>query len=575
MKQFSSKNAKIIQLIGILGLIILPLALHGNRYMPSVLNDEIGYLANAAYFGGSNWSGILSGIPYYSYGYSLIISPLYAFLSDGQLIYVILLLLNGVFGAVNFVLSCKIAKALYPDEKEVFLVVACFVSGFSGSAIIFSQFAWAESLLFMWMTAIVWIIVCILKKPTYLRCTILAIFTLYIYMIHQRTVAVVIAVSILMIVLTFNKKINWKHLLIYSLVLLVCLTIHVYFKENLRGAIWSQVSTSSANDYSGQFSKIKYILSVNGIKDFILSVFGKIYALVISYGLFPAIAVCYLYQRLRYIVVNKKKDICDADIILAFLCIASLLSVGVASVFFITPERPDQIVYTRYSDYIFSVMPMICLMIMRKEKIIKSNWSKKIILSTGILACLVLLQAKMIDETKFISIQSPVLSLFSGEMTSIGVVSIFLSVIFVGLYSFYCRKKVFQVVSLILIGVVSFYTGVTVIDNFRQTNVVTEQMENDLEDFSEKLKRINFSDQNVYLLRKDGDSFMAYYYGGILQAQNPELQFVYRDTLNEINDAYVITWNKGEIGKIEGQERLYWNQYLTLYEYKSNKKLNA
>ena len=64
--------------------------------LPSILNDEFGYWANAAHIFGYDWSGVVSMSPYYSYGYSLFLFPLFL-LKDPSLSYQCGLLLNVIF----------------------------------------------------------------------------------------------------------------------------------------------------------------------------------------------------------------------------------------------------------------------------------------------------------------------------------------------------------------------------------------------------------------------------------------------------------------------------------------------
>ena len=41
------------------------------------LADEAGYLCNAAYLSGTDWSDVATTIPYYGYGYSIVLIPLF------------------------------------------------------------------------------------------------------------------------------------------------------------------------------------------------------------------------------------------------------------------------------------------------------------------------------------------------------------------------------------------------------------------------------------------------------------------------------------------------------------------
>ena len=48
-----------------------------NIYTVWQIGDEAGYLMNAAFFSGHDWSGIYEVIPYYGYGYSLLLIPFF------------------------------------------------------------------------------------------------------------------------------------------------------------------------------------------------------------------------------------------------------------------------------------------------------------------------------------------------------------------------------------------------------------------------------------------------------------------------------------------------------------------
>ena len=79
-----------------------------DSFMPYILNDEIGYWSNAAFFSGYDWSSIANSIGYYSYGYSIILAPVLYFTKNPMLSYQIAIILNGVFLACGFLGLCKI-----------------------------------------------------------------------------------------------------------------------------------------------------------------------------------------------------------------------------------------------------------------------------------------------------------------------------------------------------------------------------------------------------------------------------------------------------------------------------------
>ena len=66
-------------LIGVLLVSILAAVLWRIRSLDGIyiIGDEFGYWADAAFFAGKNWSEVGSMNPYYSFGYSLILAPLF------------------------------------------------------------------------------------------------------------------------------------------------------------------------------------------------------------------------------------------------------------------------------------------------------------------------------------------------------------------------------------------------------------------------------------------------------------------------------------------------------------------
>ena len=47
------------------------------------LADEAGYLSNTAYFLGHDWEDVRATMPYYAYGYSVFLIPVYLFTNTG------------------------------------------------------------------------------------------------------------------------------------------------------------------------------------------------------------------------------------------------------------------------------------------------------------------------------------------------------------------------------------------------------------------------------------------------------------------------------------------------------------
>ena len=94
--------------------------------LPSILNDEFGYWANAAHIFGYDWSGVVSMSPYYSYGYSLFLFPLFL-LKDPSLSYQCGLLLNVIFYIVSYLISFRCCIMVSKRMPKSLSAILCLI----------------------------------------------------------------------------------------------------------------------------------------------------------------------------------------------------------------------------------------------------------------------------------------------------------------------------------------------------------------------------------------------------------------------------------------------------------------
>src|SRR5215217_4383229 len=80
-------------LLGIAALLVVRAALSAVRSGPVLVADEIGYLTNARALGGGI-AGQMATAPFYRGGYSLLLAPVVAAVSDPRLAYHLVLLVN-------------------------------------------------------------------------------------------------------------------------------------------------------------------------------------------------------------------------------------------------------------------------------------------------------------------------------------------------------------------------------------------------------------------------------------------------------------------------------------------------
>ena len=257
-----------------------------------VLDDEFGYFSNAAYFAGLDWSSAVNHIAYYSYGYSLLLTPLFWIFDTSAVIYKAAIVLNVLLIGGCYCIAKLTAKKLAPALSGRLLNVVCFVVCLYPSYIAMSKIAHTETLQYFLFWLITYTVLSVSEKPKVWKTALLALAAVYMYSVHQRSLGTFIAVVIVIIVMFFKRRINWKHLISFAGVIAVCYIAHTLIKgeliENMRGSS----AASTTNDFGYMTSRLGYILSLPGIKNLLKRTSGQLYYLTAAsliFGLLPSI----------------------------------------------------------------------------------------------------------------------------------------------------------------------------------------------------------------------------------------------------------------------------------------------
>ena len=324
-----------------------------------VLHDEFGYWYNAAHFAGYDWTGIEGISAYYSYGYSLLLAPLFHIFNSSITIYRVAVALNIVLLILSFLISCRCAFQLFPDISKKVLVFFCLLSSFYGGYIFDVNITWAEPLLLF----VFWLLVLTLINYFDTRSLPLLILSItesiYLYTIHQRTLGVVIALFLVLFFhfLISSDRTHKKYIFLILIVFLIFFACVTAIKGNLMSSIWTPsftTSSSGINDYSGQFDKIIAFFTSG---DFFISVvngfFSKFFYLFCASGLLILWGIYFILHKIYHSGLKNS----PSQMIYIF-CILSVLALeGISALFFNTSPRLDTVLYGRYAE--FAAAPLI------------------------------------------------------------------------------------------------------------------------------------------------------------------------------------------------------------------------
>lgn len=320
-----------------------------------VLNDEFGYWASAAKFAGYDWSSAASTVNYYSYGYSLLLFPLFAVFKDPAMLYKAALVMNAAMMSGCVFLAKGTAKNIAKDVSGFRLNIISLAVCLFPACIVHTRLAWTESLLFLMFWLVVYFTVLTIKKPGFIKCAALAVICIYTYMCHQRMLGIVVAVVVTMAALLIAKRMRFWHFICFAGVIAVCIAVHTVLKNNVVNSVWQGAKGSGGTDYSSQFGKLDYVLSVAGLKILAKRSIGQIYYLCASTllaGLMGFIeAVCRGCSVLR-----KKRRMEDSEgknYFYMFLLLAVIATCAISFYFVVADGgRTDHLMYGRYVEVI-------------------------------------------------------------------------------------------------------------------------------------------------------------------------------------------------------------------------------
>lgn len=287
------------------------------QYAPIILMDEFGYWGNAAFFSGRDWSSINQFNSYYSYGYSLILSILIRIFASTGLLYKTAILLNAVFLCITLLLLIQIGKFLFPTISRLWIIVYSFITVFYPSYFANMHIAWDETLLVLNYVLCLYFLTRILAKDSYLNIILFTLTLILCYVTHQRGLGVLFFGCITLLLLWWNKNINWKKIICFAISLLLLFCLHKYIKTTILNDVFLSATNASAvvNDYGSIWGHILTWFNLAGAKKLLVSIIGKTYYLLIgSCGLFGLAVYYMLCSESNWIQKLKSKKLSNKQI---------------------------------------------------------------------------------------------------------------------------------------------------------------------------------------------------------------------------------------------------------------------
>ncbi len=343
------KNSKILKniyvLVSILIVICVNTFVQSENNMPITV-DEIGYLSYPATIAGYKWNEAFNYIPYYGFGYGLLLLPLFLFCRTIEQIYIGVKIFNYILVAIIFLFIKLFGEKICENENSdslIYSLLCCVIP----SILVFKNYALSELIII----AVYFIVIFALDKyiktgevKYKLLCLILNI---YLLSIHLRTVGVVITSLVIFLFYDIKHgKVHNKNNKPFKTIIIVIIIISIFLLTNYLTKLSGIGNVNDINSISGQIKRIQSLFHPNELKNFILLMISKIWTYLTSYMGFILIGIGKLFYDILKNANDNKIPYMHIYLLVSFVLEFSINCIAMSGV-----GRLDMIFYTRYSEF--------------------------------------------------------------------------------------------------------------------------------------------------------------------------------------------------------------------------------
>lgn len=343
----------------------------GSTYGFSIFPDEFAYWSYAARFAGYDWSDVNALAPYYSYGYSLILIPIFTFCRDAVMAYRIAVSINFLLLFLALIALAGIVRRMVPDKKMPIALFSVLTVLFPCN-LFYTQMTLTEILIFALYIAAGSVLYHYLENNRLSTLILLMLILIYLYTVHMRTVGVLLAAMIVVTMhILFRGNRRW-HILAALGVTLLLFAVADFLKQMAFVYVYAGINQELAafNDYGGQMEKVRYILSLEGFYDLLISLAGKVlYLGLATWGLFYWGVYGLVRQALALLRNIKKRVSAEPQQFFAvFVLLTVAAQIVIATIYLLTLGEIGDYTYGRYSEMVIPFVMVWGFVVLWKER---------------------------------------------------------------------------------------------------------------------------------------------------------------------------------------------------------------
>ena len=371
----------------------------GSIYGFSIFPDEFAYWSYAARINGYDWSAVTSLAPYYSYGYSLILIPIFALFKNAVTAYRVAVSINFIFLYIGFAALVRTMRSMVSDKKIPIIL-------FSALAILLPC-----NLFYTQMTLTEVFLVCLyitagallfhyLESDRLSTLFLLMLTLMYLYTVHMRTVGVLLSAIMVLVFHILSRKERRWHILVALGTLLVLLVLADMLKQYAYLSVYGGINRElvADNDYSGQLAKIQYIFTSQGFYDFVIHILGKVlYLGLATWGVF----YWGVYVLIRHVgkmlqSIKRHATVTSQQMFALFVLLSVILQIVISTIYLLTLGEISDYTYGRYNEMVIPFVMALGLVTLWKERA-KTIWAATVALAVAQMVVTFLVVRQIMD----------------------------------------------------------------------------------------------------------------------------------------------------------------------------------
>lgn len=378
-KNFST-NEKILFFIGFFLIVFAALIYIDKLNGPIIQPDELGYWSHVANILGLSWKNSTHG--WYSYGYSLLLIPVFWISQNMYFMYKLAIIENVILLILNYILGIKIIFELDDKIKNSVAIGISIISSCYSAYFFQCHIAWSEMFCYSFFMLTLYMCLKFLKTKNLLDTFLFSFCIGFIYIIHNRTIAIFIASLLLFLLMLINRSIKIKHFIIFIFVFGGIFILNYFIKIELSQIMWNIPNAFTNNSFFSEAHKLNLFCSFSGLFTLLNSFLGKFWYLQISTLGFVLFGLIYILKKI-YINI-KERNMDNSFFFYVFLLLSVLGTLAINSIVMSDIQLSgknriliEPVFYGRYSDMITGIL-IICGLLYLNYNLKKENFYKYI-----------------------------------------------------------------------------------------------------------------------------------------------------------------------------------------------------